>query len=383
MGFLHKLIPSFIKPLLRFIHYPQERAKVFREPRIRKIQNEQIKQFDAKAKKVILFLIAGADYFTGIDKISGGIISIVSLCEESKKLKGIHGAEVILCTFPMQHLLAKHTQFKNDTDVFRYDQLADYFEEATEVMVHLPEYLCHDFLRLNDEKQFEWLKKGKQIHINILNQNIILMPSLAKINELKSCASVVTATTAHQQYCTSVFREMYQISLHKFSVWISPEKYFFKSYSEKENRIVVSPDSHPDKDLILSKMMLEIPGLQIKVIQNLTYEQYKQTISNAKWTLTFGEGLDGYLIEPIFSGAIGFGVYNEDFFTSDFSGMKTIYKSMKELQERIVIDMQNLDNESAFQSYQEMQFDLCAKYYSKDEYHQNIVAFYKKEYTYA
>src|SRR5690349_1478686 len=117
-----KWLPSFLKPILRFIYYPQERAKVFREPGLKRIQNDRIKQFDAKAKKLIVFLIQGADYDTGSDKISGGIISIVSLCEESRKLKAVHGSEVMLCTFPDQHVLIRHSQFKNETDVFRYEQ---------------------------------------------------------------------------------------------------------------------------------------------------------------------------------------------------------------------------------------------------------------------
>ena len=136
------------------------------------------------------------------------------------------------------------------------------------------------------------------------------------------------------------------------------------------------------KDLILSKLK-EIPDLTIQIIENITYEKFKKLIARAKWSITFGEGLDGYLVEPIFSGAIGFAVFNEDFFTSDFAGLSTIYPSMEVLREKIVKDISRLDNKSDYACYQKAQFDLCAKYYSQEEYKRNISAFYRKEYTYA
>ena len=337
---------------------------------------------DSGTKKLIIFLIPGADYFTGKDKISGGIMSIISLAEESVKLKPIHEAEVIVVTFPRQHLIDKHVQFKNRTDVFRYSQLHCYFQSVDEVLIHLPEYLCGYFLNLWHESDLNWLKNVNRRHINILNQSVTLMPSLKDIQLLKKCANLVTATTAHQQYCSQKYRDAYQIPLHKFSVWISPEKYFFRTYEEKENLMVVSPDEHPEREAILGRLGT-IPNLQIVVIQDLTYEQYKEMIAKAKWSLTFGEGLDGYLIEPIFSGAIGFAVYNDVFFTDDFINWKTLYKSSAELAEKIVFDVGKLDHAEEFKRYQRQQFELCEKYYSQEEYKANLAAFYRKEYTYA
>ncbi len=377
---MRKLIPLFIKPVIRFLYYRQERAKAFREPGIRKAQDEHIKQYDASTRKLIVFLIAGADYDTGIDKISGGIISIVSLCEESKKLKVIHGAEVIMCTLPHQHLLLKHTQFKNDTYVFRFDQLKKYFTQSNEILLHIPEFLCTYFQQHLNKSEKVWLKRNNIFHINILNQNIRLMPAREELENLKNFASQVTITTAHQQYCNRSYRDLYDTPLHKFSVWISPEKYLFKKYTAKQNLIIVSPDIHPMKQVVMDKLAT-IPGLKIQVIQNLTYEQYKETIACAKWAITFGEGLDGYIIEPIFSGAIGFAVYNDDFFTTDFKGLSTIYSSYELMLNTIVSNILSLDNDTNFLDYQKMQYDVCAKHYSHAQYSQNIASFYRGEYT--
>lgn len=382
MRMARKWIPDFIKPLARFLYYPQERAKAFREPGIREKQNQQIKQFDSNTKKIILFLISGADYDSGKDKISGGIISIVSFCEESKKLKSFHGAEVVMSTFPGEHLLTKHSSFRNDTDVFRFSQLQDYFREVNEAVVHVPEFLCLHFIKLWETGALKWLKHIAKVHVNVLNQNVRLMPGATDIKRLKEIVHRVTVTTAHQQYCNKHFRDLLGVPIHKLSVWISPEKYQFKSYQEKENLIVVSPDVHPEKEKVM-KELSKVPGLKIEVIQNLTYEQYKEKISFARWTLTFGEGLDGYFIEPIFSGAIGFAVYNNEFFTSDFFALPTVYDSMEILKEKIIGDIDRLNNAADFRKYQQEQFAICAKHYSEETYKHNIELFYKRQYTYA
>ena len=177
MRALQKLIPSFLKPLIRFVYYPQERKKVFRERGIKRMQDQTIQKFDSSTNKLVIFLVAGADYDTGTDKISGGIISIVSLCEESAKLKSIHGAEVVLCTFPGQHLLQKFTQFRNETNVLRYDQLEKYFAKVKEVILQLPEYMCNHFVNLRDAGEFCWLhsqpagqhhaRSGSSLQVNI------------------------------------------------------------------------------------------------------------------------------------------------------------------------------------------------------------------------
>jgi len=215
-----------------------------------------------------------------------------------------------------------------------------------------------------------------------MNQNIQLMPSPKFVDELKSIATLVTITTAHQQYCNQSYRDKYSVPLHKFSVWISPEKYYFKKYDDKENLVIVSPDDHPMREKVISKLN-SINGLKVQIIQNLTYEQYKETISKAKWAITFGEGLDGYIIEPIFSGAIGFAVYNEQFFTPDFAELKTIYSSFDVLIEKVEGDIKTLNKENNYTSYQKQQFNLCKQYYNHQEYKNNIGAFYREEYTFA
>ena len=69
---------------------------------------------------------------------------------------------------------------------------------------------------------------------------------------------------------------------------------------------------------------------------------FKKVISEAKWALTLGEGLDGYFIEPIFSGAIGFSVYNSRFFTEDFESLETVYSDYDELIKKMPMDIKKI-----------------------------------------
>jgi hypothetical protein len=380
---IRSYVPDSIKPLLRLFRYRNERKKFVREIFIRKRQNELLQaHYNADAAKLIVFLVIGSEWSTGRDEISGGIISIVSICEETATLREIHGAATIMCTINNAHLLLKHERFQNNTDVYRFSQLKNYFKSLTSVIIHVPELCTATFCESLTITEQSWLKRIPAVHINVMNQNIRLMPEPSRLEKLKQLAGKVTITTAHTQYCNPHYREYFGVPIHKLSVWISPEQYQFTTWDGKENLLVVSPDPHPMKETIL-KGISTMPKLTVQIIQNITYQEYKKLVSRAKWTLTFGEGLDGYFIEPVFSGAIAFAVYNEIFFTSDFKELPTVYDSMETLAKKIIPDMESLDNATKFRQYQQQQFDLCAKYYSRNQYIKNIETFYSGKYTYA
>src|SRR5262249_52306437 len=131
------------KDAFRFVRYGNQRKKVFREVGIRKAQDQALRQqFDAGGDKLIVFLVPGSDWATGKDLISGGTMSIVSICQETALMKEVHGAQTILCTANGDHLLLKHEKFQNNTTVFRWSQLAPYFRKCREVMIHIPEFIA-------------------------------------------------------------------------------------------------------------------------------------------------------------------------------------------------------------------------------------------------
>jgi hypothetical protein len=370
------------KPAFRFVYYKNQRRKVIRELGLRRRQDKLLKKlYEKETERLIVFLVPGADWGTGKDRISGGVLSIASLYNETQKIADVHDSKLIMTTFPLEHLLLHHTNFKNEINVFRFSQLRGHFPELKELVLHIPELLVAHFDSCTSPEDKRFLRDIPGLHINILNQNIRLMPSREVIDSLRSFTPKITVTTAHKKYCTRALREVYGVPLHFFSTFASPESYVFKTYGEKENLLLLSPDDQQKNLEVIELLKKKMPHLKTKVISGLTYDAYKELIGKAKWSITFGEGLDFYFIEPVFSGSISFAIYNEEFFTPDFKQLGTIYGSYKELLEKIADDMRRLDSPEGFPGYQREQFNLCARYYSFEQYRRNIETFYQGEYT--
>jgi len=87
------------------------------------------------------------------------------------------------------------------------------------------------------------------------------------------------------------------------------------------------------------------------VIKNLSYKEYKRTIGRAKWAVTFGEGLDGYFVETIFSGGISFAVYNDHFFPDEFKQLPTVFESYQEMELALPTMLEQLDDEPIYSNF--------------------------------
>ncbi|MEM4523328.1 MAG: hypothetical protein QW738_08975 [Nitrososphaeria archaeon] len=355
-----------IKLLLRY----KNNIKIERIQReiLTKIYNRNV------VRRVIVFLVPGYDI------VNGGIMSIASLCSETKKLKHIHSSEVFLCTIPGDPLLLRYTKFKNDHFVFSLPLLLSYFNKLEKIMIHIPEYAVTRFKEYW-KREIERREPKFELHFNILLQNIKLLSSFEDIKALGRFGHV-TCTTAHKQYTNSEIREKLGVPLHRFSVYISPEQYERRNFSEKKDIMVVSPDKSKYKKRILSSIKNGFSNLRIVIVKNIPYEKYKNLIAESKWVLTFGEGLDGYFVEGVFSGCIPFAVYNTDFFTPDFEDLPTIYPSYSIMVEKITKDLSILNNEKSFTAYNDILFNLCSKYYNYQEYLKNIERFYRGEYDF-
>ncbi|MBI9062171.1 MAG: hypothetical protein JEZ14_09285 [Marinilabiliaceae bacterium] len=380
---IQNFIPQSLKPLLRFLYYKNEREKVFREIKIRRQQNNILSTYQLNSiENLIVFLCEGTNWFTGKDDISGGILSIASIYEETRKLTSIHNSFVIMATHPDAHLLFKHTQFPNDIPVFRFSQLK-LFRNLKSVMIHVPEYQFNKNLTDRFKSTFQYLCV-KNIHINILNQRIDIMPSPSIINSISKEGFYITQTTAHEQYSTLKNRQKYGIPLHKLSVYATPERYAFNKLERKENLILVSPDEVEHKKSILQKLKEELPYYTIRIINGISYMEYLELVSKAKFTITFGEGLDFYFIETIYSGGISFAKYNREFFTADFEKLEGIFDTYEDMHQKICAVIKQLDeSEQMYKATNKKQFNACHKIYNAKFYNENLVRFYRKQFSYS
>jgi len=342
---------------------------------VKEIQRRRlIKHYCPATQRLIIFLTLGHNW------VSGGILSITSIYNETFKLKEIHGAEVVMCTIPGSELLLKYTKFKNQNYLYSFLNVLDYFQECEELLIHIPELyvetFAEDFTKLFHGQQ----KKLKCLHINIMLQNIDMIPLRASIKKLETLGRV-TCTTAHEAYSGYETEERIGCRIHKLSVWLSPEPYLHIGYSEKDDLMIISLDSHELKSKVLGIIAKQFPQLRLQVIKNLSYEKYRKVISKAKWAITFGEGLDGYFVETILSGGIAFAVYNDRFFTEDFKTLRTVYPDYVTLIQNICADIRELDDEVCYTQYQKQQFEICSKYYNYETYKDNLSSFYRKYFT--
>jgi hypothetical protein len=146
--------------------------------------------------------------------------------------------------------------------------------------------------------------------------------------------------------------------------------------------MVLSPDQHPLRNRVIDTVKKGLPSLELITVENMPYESYRSLIAKAKWSLTFGEGLDGYFAETAWTGGIPFAVYNDRFFMPQFRELATVYDTWDELQTWIVGDILKLDHDELYHGAGEPIRQALNELYSCEKYRENIRLFYNEEYNF-
>jgi hypothetical protein len=327
------------------------------------------------ANRLILFLTPGCD------APAGGVLSIAVLYRESRIMRDIHGSRVALCPLPGDPYIPKYTWFENKDYLVDLNIVLARCGQLDYLLLQIPEYACGQVADWLDSKSGMRARQATDLHLNVLVQNIDLL-LVKDLQRLKKFGRV-TCTTNHESYSNAATRERLGVPMHRLSVGIYRQEFFERvNYDRKEPILVVSHDEHPLKDRVLAQLGRALPELNIQVVRGLSYEEYKSLIRRAKWTLTFGEGLDGYFIESVFSGSLAFAVYNERFFTADFAELDTIYPSWDALEEKMAADIERLDEPSIYREAWQRVYKLLDEIYDTDQFRENLRTFYRGEYTF-
>lgn len=313
--------------------------------------------------------------------VNGGILSIFSICKVSRQFKNIHGAEVVISTYPGTKSYKKNDLFENNEVVYSFDEIVK-MGDPEYLMLHVPEYASwNTFLEL--KKYQDYLNKIPELHVNIMNQNILLMQKPHEVASWFMITPNVTQTTAHNRYSKQELADNYYLPTHHLSTFVDASQYKWVPYDKKQNVIGITIDETPEKEKIVSRLRNELPEYKIVTIKNMRYEEYKDFISKARFTVTFGEGFDGYYVEAFFSGGITLAVYNEEFFPDkDFSKFGNTYTSYSEMLKNIVGDIKSLDNKQRYEKIVSSNFKKITELYSFENYVQNIKSFYMKKFTF-
>ncbi len=327
------------------------------------------------AKKLIIFLTPAKD------KINGGIMSIFSLCEFSRQLNP--DSFCFISTPPGDLTYVINDKFLNNEKILRFEQIIKNAENAKEIILHIPEFLSADFYKTLNKKEKIFLK-SKNLQINILNQNINLMPEPDKLKDLFNLTNNVTQTIAHNRYATQDICNKYQIPTHLFSVHLDLSKYKSYSFEQKEKIIALSPDNNEYREKVIEKLKKELPDFKLITIKDLTFNQYMDLISKAFFTITFGEGMDGYFILPSVVQSIGFAVYNDEFFPdSSWLDLQNVFKTYDDLSENIIKILKDLySNQKKYNSLSILNKQKHNEIYNLNQYKNNLKKFYEKNYDF-
>lgn len=329
-------------------------------------------------EKLIVFIVPS----TGM---SGGIMSIFAIAKNSRKFEAQHNCKVLLMTEPNNYFETYYTQknFKNNEVVFRFSQI-EKMVNLKKLMINIPEYFSDDFYDSVSEKAKNIISSVDDLKINIMNQNIELMPEKDEFADLYYFTNNISQTVAHHRYCSQELCNKFKIRSILLPAFIDVDSYPSKSFKEKDDIISYSIDKSEYKTKVLQKIKNAYPKYRLKEIKNMSFEQYMDIVASSKYVITFGEGYDGYLSQPMHKGTVSFAVYNDEFFPSpDYKQHLNIFASYEDMLDNIVNVIGQLDQDEVLYNSVVKQFvDKHFRLYSFDDYLDRLSRFYHDDFDF-
>lgn len=315
--------------------------------------------------------------------MSGGIYSMFSITGIARRLKPDHGYEVLVMTRPNCGGLTycRQQNFCNAEDVYRFEQIVR-CTGARELYLHIPEYTTREFVELLSENVREYLLGLDELYINILNQNIELMPEASEFASLRSLTDEVTQSVAHHAYHSQEIANRYGLPTMLLPAYTDLSTYPASGFGDKEDLIIYSCDEAPHKERCLELLRAELPDYELVEIEEITFDEYMELATRCRFSISFGEGFDGYVAQPVHQGGIGLTVYNDNFFPSEsFKQYDNFFDSEYEMLKNIcgVIRCYGSDE----QAYVSLNEALVAEYdrlYQYDDYIDSIARLIRREF---
>jgi hypothetical protein len=315
--------------------------------------------------------------------ISGGIYSFFSIASHMKKMKRMHGWEVLVMTYPN---LSELTYYRNrfissEIDIFRFSQILR-LKNAKELFIFIPELFSGTFLSDMDDMQRNFLKSKQSVYINIMNQNIKLMPKPHLLISLKSTFKKVGQSIAHHSYFNQKIFMRYKMNCHFLPAYTDLSSYKSTSIQKKDKLIIYSPDKSKYKSKIIAALKFNFPDFKFIEIFDMKFDQFMEYSTKCMFSITFGEGFDGYLAQPMQQGSVAFAVYNEEFFPSKiYLKLYNIFESEDAMLKELPVRMKKmLSNKKLYKSTNSKFVCLHKGLYSANEYKEQLNKLSKLDY---
>ena len=316
------------------------------------------------------------------DAMSGGIYSIFSIADQLRRTQARHGYGVLVMTRPNSKGLTyiRNSAFKNSETVLRLEQLC-LFSEVTDLQIHIPEYACGEFVRSLSPELLHYILRRDSVHINILNQNTRLMPEPHVFRDLRRIADTIGQSVSHHAFFGQDFADHYQLPTVLLPAYTDLSAYPASTFSEKENIIIYSDDEAPYRREVL-KRLKGLKEYRLVKIKDMTFDTYMDLATRCKFSVSFGEGFDGYVAQPMYQGGIGFALYNDEFFPDpSYTSFENFFGSEDEMIDQIVPTIRRLESDK--KRYEVLNRALRAKWdalYSLEDYQTRIGRLVLKDY---
>ncbi|PAO22962.1 rhamnan synthesis F family protein [Enterobacter roggenkampii] len=346
---------------------------------LRLTKKKSLDESVSQAKNLVVF------FNVARDTIGGGMLSINRFVYFSQLLEDKFHFKVVMSGLPLINKPVEYSLFKQAAPMIHFFDIIDTCS-PDKLTLNIPEYYLPDFLYKLDIAKITWLKGIPFLHINILDQNHDYAPSQADIEFCRELTDNVTFTTAHERYTTQKVADHYNCPVKLLTPFLPT---FYKTqFSKKNKTIVLSQDPGPElagltKNDLIKKLELELPEYKIVIVDNIGLDDYKRLISDSLFSITFGEGYDGYFIEPFLSNSISFAVFNEIFFPSEFENAPTVYNSWQHLFEKLVSDIRSYEvDESLYMDVVRQTIPMISQFTNDDKSLCNLIDFYSGQYDY-
>jgi FkbM family methyltransferase len=343
-----------------------------------KTQREIAQSYSSSETLIIFFNVA-------LDVIGGGMLSINRFvaCAQEIYAEG-STCGVAMSGVPLSSKSVEFTHFKAAAQQVEFKFLVEETDPET-VKIFVPENFSLGFVKSLSDQEMQWLHSRKNFKLFVLNQNEQLMPSPTEFKDtILSLTKNVVITTAHSRYCTSRTSARYLAPVKQLTPILPIMKY--RTLGEKERIILLSPDPIDQRykgvtrEQVLIKLRAELPDFEFVTVQNLSLDAYLDLASRAMFSLTFGEGLDGYFIEPVLSGGVSFAIFNSVFFPESFASAKTIFLSWDLLIEQLPPIVRRLSqSEESYENQTKMLQSLLSQEYSYERSKHDMTSLFEDE----
>lgn len=264
-----------------------------------------------RARKVIAIVVPERNI------MNGGVYSLFSIAAEMRRQKRSHGYEVVVVTRPQAAPIThfRNTHFTNAETVFRFPQLLR-CGRVEELLLLIPECFTSDFVDGLDRRERRFMEELPRLRLHVLNQNIDAMPPREKLDRLRTLTQVVTQSVAHHGYFTQDLADRWGLPTMLLPAFTDLSLYPTASFAEKEKLIIYSPDPAPHKAATLAVLARELPDFELREIRGISFDEFMELATRCMFSITFGEGFDGYFAQPMQQGGLSFAIFEERFFPS-------------------------------------------------------------------